>query len=724
MLQSAAGVAAAAKCRALHAAAGVAAAPRRPRLRRPRAAAAAAGGGAGMGANAAAAMAAGSAAAAAAAAPCVEQQQGRAAGMPPSCLGGGAVMAGVWGAFGAWQPQSGAAAALQTQGAHPAASAYSRPWSDAAPDSHRYSPPADSAAPLFGRPSSEGSPGSGGLRGAAAGAVVADAFVAAAAAAGTAAYAAGQQSAGGRASSGAGGPPVQRGAAAAGAAAGATYSRLARQQQPASQHTPAAAPAAAPPPFPAPSIRPAGPAKLTPTKRASRPGAVAAGGGGAGGGGAHAAALLPARLRLKPVRRQAAPKDALPGGLAATAADGEPQPHGGAALAAVALLQAASELEQLLHAAAAAAAPAAAGGGCMPAAAAVWLRPIKQLGCGAFGSVRLVALEGGGGGGGGGPPLLVLKTLKTRDNIFAVDAWAMAEDEFELAARASAGHACPTDGGAGLACPACDLGSRAVRPFALGRVYKAGGGGAAAPGILMEVCPLGDLYDWFEAGDGALTPEELGRELLVAMHHANDHAGVTHRDLKPENILVWCHEPLRLKIGDFGLASSKSVAHTRGIGTPGYQAPEQLGGAAAAAGGGDGGTACRADLFSVGATLLNFATKTSAARAVAAAAPARYPRGAELQARLVDRELPHALDDAGLPFGPALAALDPTGCAAEFLRAALQGPKARPSAGQVLAWAAPPPSAGAPAWARWLAPAPWAGVAAAAPGSVHESGRA
>ncbi|CAG2171397.1 unnamed protein product, partial [Oppiella nova] len=82
---------------------------------------------------------------------------------------------------------------------------------------------------------------------------------------------------------------------------------------------------------------------------------------------------------------------------------------------------------------------------------------------------------------------------------------------------------------------------------------------------------------------------EIFREILECVQYL--HAlkpQIIHRDLKPENILITINpvDGRHLKLGDFGLATihDKSVNKftanklTSGVGTPGYIAPEILGG--------------------------------------------------------------------------------------------------------------------------------------------------
>jgi len=103
------------------------------------------------------------------------------------------------------------------------------------------------------------------------------------------------------------------------------------------------------------------------------------------------------------------------------------------------------------------------------------------------------------------------------------------------------------------------------------------------PFIVMELVDSGSLLDhlrrhgklsWTEAAD-------IGIQVADALDYAHSKGLHAHRDVKPGNI--FCPEPGRYQIGDFGIARSTRPGQTHAtqfsigaIGTEGYMPPEQI----------------------------------------------------------------------------------------------------------------------------------------------------
>ncbi|WOO40582.1 bifunctional serine/threonine-protein kinase/formylglycine-generating enzyme family protein [Rubellicoccus peritrichatus] len=133
--------------------------------------------------------------------------------------------------------------------------------------------------------------------------------------------------------------------------------------------------------------------------------------------------------------------------------------------------------------------------------------------------------------------------------------------------------------------------------------YSSNNGAAVAMEFVEgnTLCSLRDtrLNDAFEVDE--LKPWIA--ELCSALHYAHTEAEIVHRDLKPGNLMV--DHRNRLKVADFGIASSLSDAQTRITGTVSprgtlsYMSPQQL----------LGQRPCIShDIYSLGATLYDLLT--------------------------------------------------------------------------------------------------------------------
>ncbi|MCJ1361442.1 hypothetical protein MMC16_000542 [Acarospora aff. strigata] len=117
--------------------------------------------------------------------------------------------------------------------------------------------------------------------------------------------------------------------------------------------------------------------------------------------------------------------------------------------------------------------------------------------------------------------------------------------------------------------------------------------------LVLEFCPMGDLYEAIRVGRGPLETEhvrEFMLQLLDAVAHMHS-KGLYHRDIKPENIFL--AQDGSLKLGDFGLATTETWSYESSVGSDRYMSPEQYDSA------GSGYSPAKADIWAVGICLLN-----------------------------------------------------------------------------------------------------------------------
>ena len=93
--------------------------------------------------------------------------------------------------------------------------------------------------------------------------------------------------------------------------------------------------------------------------------------------------------------------------------------------------------------------------------------------------------------------------------------------------------------------------------------------------VILEHSPEGDLFTAITERNIYYGHHDRIRrvflQLINALRYCHDH-NVYHRDLKPENILVF-DQGQTLKLADFGLATSESIAKDYGCGSTFYFSP-------------------------------------------------------------------------------------------------------------------------------------------------------
>ncbi|KAI7881006.1 Pkinase-domain-containing protein [Lichtheimia hyalospora FSU 10163] len=123
--------------------------------------------------------------------------------------------------------------------------------------------------------------------------------------------------------------------------------------------------------------------------------------------------------------------------------------------------------------------------------------------------------------------------------------------------------------------------------------------------LVLEYAPGGDLFKAIKTRQqGIIGNDEAIRyiflQLIDAVQYCHEQ-GVAHRDLKPENILVFPH--LRVKLADFGLATTQLVSAGFGCGSSFYFSPECQGHTI-----NKGYSTRQNDVWSLGVILVNMTT--------------------------------------------------------------------------------------------------------------------
>ncbi|KAI9716596.1 MAG: hypothetical protein M1828_007629 [Chrysothrix sp. TS-e1954] len=117
--------------------------------------------------------------------------------------------------------------------------------------------------------------------------------------------------------------------------------------------------------------------------------------------------------------------------------------------------------------------------------------------------------------------------------------------------------------------------------------------------LVLEFCSMGDLYEAIRQDKGPKETEHV-RAFMIQLVNAVEalhEKGIFHRDIKPENVFL--SESGKMKLGDFGLATTEVWSHEIAVGSDRYMAPEQFDPQ------GEGLSPAKADIWSIGICLLN-----------------------------------------------------------------------------------------------------------------------